>query len=122
MVFAINPGPGQFETFKAAATGAATPTTGTPATPSTTAAAKDIKVVVGGPGVLAFNPPNVQANIGDRIIFEFHQKNHSVVASTFENPCVPLSGGFASPYFPVTDADTVFPTYSVTVNSVSTAF
>lgn len=132
MVFAINPGD-RFAAFKAAATGAAPATstssgtaapgtasstaTGTASTPSATAT-KDIKVVVGGPGALTFNPSNVQANVGDNIIFEFHQKNHSVVASTFDQPCVPHfgEGAFASPYFPVADGATTFPTWSVRVN------
>lgn len=129
MVFAINPGD-RFAAFKAAATGAAAPSgtsttagtpsatttgTGTASAPSSTAT-KDIKVIVGGPGALTFNPSNVQANIGDNIIFEFHQKNHAVVKSTFEAPCVPMASGFDSGFFPVADDATTFPTYSVRVN------
>lgn len=122
MVFAINPGD-KMAAFKAAATGSAAPSSTAPSTasspattPSSTAAPKDIKVVVGGTGVLAFNPSNVQANIGDKITFEFHQKNHSVVASSFEQPCVPVAGGLNSGYFPVSEGDTIFPTFSITVN------
>lgn len=130
MVFAINPGE-RFATFKAAATGAApastsssasstatgttATTTGTSTAPTSTAT-KDIKVVVGGPGALTFNPSNVQANVGDNIIFEFHQKNHAVIKSTFEAPCVPISNGFDSGFFPVGDDATTFPTWSVRVN------
>lgn len=129
MVFAINPGE-RFAAFKAAATGAAAPTgasttasgtasstaTSTSSAPSSTAT-KDIKVVVGGPGALTFSPSNVQANIGDNIIFEFRQKNHAVIASSFDAPCAPLSaGGFDSGFFPVSDDATTFPTYTVRVN------
>jgi len=132
MVFAINPGE-KMAAFKAAATGAApastasTPSTSTTAAPtsSTTATSttpQQIKVVVGGTGVLAFTPSNIQANVGDTILFEFHQKNHSVVASSFDAPCVALSqsvagqAGFNSGYFPVADGATTFPTFSVVVN------
>ncbi|KAJ4362654.1 hypothetical protein N0V95_001362 [Ascochyta clinopodiicola] len=48
-------------------------------------------IQVGGPnGSLAFYPNNVKANAGDMIQFQFHPKNHSVVQSTFDNPCVPI--------------------------------
>jgi plastocyanin len=128
MVFAINPGE-RFAAYKAAATGAAptgtsttagtatsTTASGTSSAPSSTAT-KDIKVIVGGPGALTFSPSNVQANIGDNIVFEFHQKNHAVIASTFDAPCVPLAAsGFDSGYFPVADDATTFPTYTVRVN------
>ncbi|KAF5324888.1 hypothetical protein D9611_004586 [Ephemerocybe angulata] len=133
MVFAVNPGAkmAEFKAKAAGATATATSTsasttatttgTGTTTAPSTTAT-KDIKVIVGGPGALTFNPSNVQANIGDNIVFEFHQKNHAVVASSFDAPCVPLSQsvpaslGFDSGFFPVADTATTFPTYTVRVN------
>lgn len=124
MVFAVNPGD-RLAAFKAAATGAApatTTTTSAGTTPTATGTPKDIRVVVGGPGAFTFNPPNVQANPGDNIIFEFRQKNHAVVASTFEAPCVPLANsapgsGFDSGFFPVADdVSANFPTYSVRVN------
>ncbi|KAF1837389.1 hypothetical protein BDW02DRAFT_595544 [Decorospora gaudefroyi] len=48
-------------------------------------------VQVGGPnGSLAFYPSNVVAAPGDLVQFQFHPKNHSVVQSTFDNPCVPI--------------------------------
>ncbi|KZM20353.1 uncharacterized protein EKO05_0006887 [Ascochyta rabiei] len=48
-------------------------------------------IQVGGPnGSLAFYPNNVKANAGDMIQFQFHPNNHSVVESTFDNPCVPI--------------------------------
>jgi plastocyanin len=42
---------------------------------------------------LHFEPENVVAEIGDLIEFHFLPKNHSVVQSSFEKPCEPLSGG-----------------------------
>ncbi|RXW18872.1 hypothetical protein EST38_g6973 [Candolleomyces aberdarensis] len=127
MVFAINPGE-RLAAFKAAAAGGAAPTTASPTStattgaPSSTATGTDIKVVVGGPGSLTFNPSNVQAQVGDTITFEFRQKNHSVIASSFEAPCVPLAqsspgeAGFNSGYFPVPDGQTTFQTWTVRVN------
>ncbi|KAJ5062000.1 Cupredoxin [Bipolaris maydis] len=48
-------------------------------------------VQVGGPnGSLAFYPNNVAAQPGDMVQFQFHPKNHSVVQSTFDNPCIPI--------------------------------
>ncbi|CAI9630372.1 hypothetical protein GT037_006217 [Alternaria burnsii] len=48
-------------------------------------------VQVGGPnGSLTFSPSNVVAQPGDLVQFQFHPKNHSVVQSTFDNPCTPI--------------------------------
>ncbi|EUC49491.1 hypothetical protein COCMIDRAFT_33129 [Bipolaris oryzae ATCC 44560] len=48
-------------------------------------------IQVGGPnGSLAFYPNNVAAQPGDMVQFQFHPKNHSVVQSTFDNPCIPI--------------------------------
>ncbi|KAG8533991.1 uncharacterized protein KY384_001734 [Bacidia gigantensis] len=33
------------------------------------------------------------AHAGDKLVFHFHPEIHSVVRSTFEQPCVPLEGG-----------------------------
>jgi plastocyanin len=130
MVFAVNPGD-KLAAFQTAATGGAsasstssiaTSTTSTaPSTSSSTVpASRDHKVVVGGTS-LAFNPPNITAQVGDTITFEFHQKNHTVTASSFDAPCRDLSSttgqnGFDSGYIPVADGTTNFPTYTVQVN------
>jgi plastocyanin len=95
MVFAVNPGD-KLAAFQSAATGGTASTSASPSASSTSAAAPtssvvpsstDHKVVVGGTGVLAFNPPNLTAKVGDTITFEFHQKNHTVTASSFAAPC-----------------------------------
>ncbi|KAI8932626.1 hypothetical protein NX059_010124 [Plenodomus lindquistii] len=46
--------------------------------------------VGGSNGTLTFLPNNVQAAPGDLVQFQFNPKNHSVVQSTFDNPCVPI--------------------------------
>jgi plastocyanin len=127
MVFAVNPGD-KLAAFQTAATGGgsasstsaiATSTTSTaPSTSSSTVpTSRDHKVIVGGTS-LAFNPPNITAQVGDTITFEFRQKNHTVTASSFEAPCRDLSSttGFDSGYIPVADGTTKSPTYTVQVN------
>ncbi|CAI6336503.1 unnamed protein product [Periconia digitata] len=47
-------------------------------------------VQVGSNGSLTFSPENLKANVGDLVQFQFHPKNHSVVQSTFDQPCVPI--------------------------------
>jgi len=143
MVFAVNPG-NDFAAFQAAATGgaSATSTTGGVATATATIAVTatsatstgaptstgsvDHKVVVGGTGVLAYNPSNITAQVGDTVTFEFHQVNHTVTQSSFNTPCRALSltsttgaVGFDSGFNPVASGATTFPTYTITVNATT---
>jgi plastocyanin len=81
-------------------------------------------VVVGGPGVLAFNPPFVNAQPRDTIVFEFQQKNHTVTQSSFADPCRRLNAngtlGFDSDFMPVSDDTTSgFPTWNYTVTDTA---
>jgi hypothetical protein len=36
---------------------------------------------------LVFTPEQVKAKVGDRVLFEFHPKNHTVTQSSFAEPC-----------------------------------
>jgi len=87
----------------------------TPAAP----AGVEHKVIVGGPGKLAFDPERITAKPRDTIVFEFHQKNHTVTQSTFGAPCLKKEGGLDSGYFPVADGATEFPTWKLTVNDTA---
>lgn len=128
MVFAVNPG-NQLAAFQAAATGGTAPpsaSSASAAAPTSTGvpSSTDHKVIVGGTGVLAFNPPNITAQVGDTITFEFHQKNHTVTASSFAAPCRDLfstsgQAGFDSGFMAVADGATTFPTYTVQVNNTT---
>jgi len=130
MVFAINPG-SEFARFRAAAMGNATSTSGPSGTSTSAAAAPsstgatDHKVVVGGPGLLIYEPNNIKANPGDTVTFEFRQKNHTVTQSTFAAPCRAITAtnpgqvGIDSGYIPVSDTTTPFPTWTVRVNDTS---
>jgi len=80
-------------------------------------------VIVGGTGILAFNPPHLSAQPCDVIVFEFQQKNHTVTQSSFADPCRKLDAngttGFDSGFFPVADNTTTFPTWNFTVTDTS---
>jgi len=126
MVFAINPGPGQFAQFQAAAQGSASsPSSASAPAASTAPGATDHKVIVGGSGLI-YSPNNIKAQVGDTITFEFHQKNHTVTQSTFGNPCSPLAStsttgqvGFDSGFMPVAANATTFPTWTVSINDTT---
>lgn len=85
---------------------------------TSTSSGSQIKVTVGSSnGSLFFDPAHISANPQDTIIFEFHQKNHSVVQSTFDDPCAPMANGLKSDFFNVPDTQTDnFQQWSVTVN------
>ena len=57
-------------------------------------------VLVGGDAGLVFTPPQLMANIGDIIHFEFHKQNHSVTQSSFDKPCNKLAAGMDSGLMP----------------------
>jgi plastocyanin len=48
-------------------------------------------VQVGADGKLAYDPSTVMAAMGEKVRFWFNPRNHSVVQSSFDKPCVPLS-------------------------------
>ncbi|KDQ10322.1 hypothetical protein BOTBODRAFT_178339 [Botryobasidium botryosum FD-172 SS1] len=81
------------------------------------------RVTVGPNAQLIYDPPFISADIGDKVIFSFRQKNHTVTQSSFQSPCTPLLGpdgvtviAFNSGFNPV-GADVVdnFPEVSLTV-------
>ncbi|KAK4226440.1 Plastocyanin, chloroplastic [Podospora fimiseda] len=53
-------------------------------------------VTVGGPKGLAFEPQQIQAAVGDTVIFTFLSQNHTATQSAFDTPCDPLAGGMDS--------------------------
>ncbi|KXN89901.1 hypothetical protein AN958_04905 [Leucoagaricus sp. SymC.cos] len=92
--------------------------------PTPVAAEGAVHVVkVGGPGVLAFDPPSIQAKPRDIVMFQFQQKNHSVTQSSFADPCRRLNAngtnGFDSGFFPVADNAADFPTWNYTVTDTA---
>lgn len=60
--------------------------------------------VVAGRGGLKFDPDNIVAEIGEVVEFHFTPRNHSVVESSFGNPCQPKDAtSFFSGFFPVAE-------------------
>jgi len=87
--------------------------------PAPAAAGTEHKVIVGGPGKLAFDPERVTAQPGDTILFEFHSKNHTATQSAFTAPCIKKDGALDSGFIPVADSATEFPTWKVVVNDTA---
>jgi plastocyanin len=81
-----------------------------------------IKVVVGGPNGLVFDPPHVSAQPRDIVMFEFQQKNHTATRSSFSSPCAPLQNpnipGFDSGFMPFSGTGN-FPTFNLTINDTT---
>ncbi|MCJ1342086.1 hypothetical protein MMC31_000266 [Peltigera leucophlebia] len=95
--------------------------------PKETLAGGDVKVQVvkvsNKNGNLTFAPNNITAAIGSFVQFHFYPKNHSVVQSTFDNPCVPFKNaskpdqtGFFSGFMPVKADATELPAYTIKIN------
>jgi plastocyanin len=81
-------------------------------------------VIVGGPGQLLFNPAIIQAAPRDTVVFQFHEKNHTVTQSAFSDPCRMLDTngtltGFDSGFMPFAGNGTDFPTYNLTINDTT---
>ncbi|KAJ3793703.1 Cupredoxin [Lentinula aff. detonsa] len=77
-------------------------------------------VSVGPNGQLIYYPEYVLAEVGDTVNMIFHPKNHTVTQSSFDAPCVPLSGGVSSGFLPVaSDSDPELPNFVITVNDTN---
>lgn len=129
MVFSINPGANQAQFVANALATPNTTTTTSGSTTSTTSTAPvasgtptNWQVTVGANGTLAYNPPTIQANVGDTVTFTFEAKNHTVSQSSFAQPCTPLANGFNSGFMPIQAGSTTFPSFTITVNDVSHAY
>jgi len=84
--------------------------------PFAAAAVHDVQVGGAG-GALVYDPEAIAAQPGDQVIFHFNPKNHSVVQSSFADPCGPKDGGVNSGFMPVSANTTDnFPTFTINVN------
>ncbi|XXG97040.1 nucleolar protein [Hypoxylon texense] len=86
----------QTVTADAAATTAGSATT----TAAAAGAATTHTVIVGGAAGLVYTPSEIQANVGDMVIFEFMNANHTASQSTFAEPCKLMAGGMDSGFQP----------------------
>jgi len=75
-------------------------------------------IAVGENQGLTFDPPSINASVGDTVAFQFKAKNHSVTQSSFAAPCT--KSGVDSGFFPVAANATVIPQWSFTLNNAST--
>jgi len=76
---------------------AAPPTeTATATTTGAPAAAVTHNVIVGGPSGLVYTPEFVEAAVGDKVVFEFLARNHTVTQSTLDVPCALKESGVKS--------------------------
>ncbi|PYI07378.1 hypothetical protein BO78DRAFT_443290 [Aspergillus sclerotiicarbonarius CBS 121057] len=74
-------------------------------------------IAVGTHNAPMFIPNRLNANIGDRIIFEFHNINHTLTQSTLEQPCV-AAGGFDSGFGQFNPEDESGISITLSVNSL----
>jgi len=66
-----------------------------------------------------YDPPTVAALEGDIVSFVFSGLIHGVTQSAFENPCVPLPGGFSSGIAGVGTNDSATPVWNLKITNVS---
>ncbi|KAK4228576.1 hypothetical protein QBC38DRAFT_535712 [Podospora fimiseda] len=105
MVQAINAPTTGENTFQAFVEKAKTaPTSKSPADGLPNGGHREILVDVGKNG-LTFEPNNIVELPRTRVRFSFNPRNHSVVQSSFDNPCQPIGpGGFSSGHIPVANS------------------
>ncbi|KAB5555028.1 hypothetical protein GE09DRAFT_1033114 [Coniochaeta sp. 2T2.1] len=100
MVHSIN-APSSGNTFEAYKSKAATaPTSKSPADGLPVGGLRLLSVEVGAEGKLTFTPNNITELQGTVVRYNFNPKNHSVVQSSFNDPCHPLDKGFTSGFIP----------------------
>ncbi|KKZ60606.1 hypothetical protein EMCG_04726 [[Emmonsia] crescens] len=75
------------------------------------------RVTVGAEGEYLFQPGHINADVGDKVVFEFRALNHTLTQSSLNHPCTStqqLDSGFKQ--FNPTDRDDL--TLSLTVNTL----
>jgi len=77
--------------------------------------ASGVHAVDVGQNGLTYNPNTVNASVGDTVQFTFHPINHSVVQSSFGQPCQPQSNGIFSGFMPVSSGQGNS-TFTITIN------
>ncbi|KAF4554086.1 Hypothetical protein D9617_5g069620 [Elsinoe fawcettii] len=75
-----------------------------------------------------FEPNNLEAAVGDTVVFEFYPLNHSVVRADYRYPCVPYEDtgsnrrGFFSGFLPVGRISNDMPQWNITINNTQPIF
>jgi plastocyanin len=126
--YTIPPAPTGTEITQAITLGSSTWTTTYTSFPNSPAPTPDsvngqVHTVIVGGSSFTFDPPHISALPRDTVVFEFHEKNHTVTQSSFDDPCRKLneSGvtGFDSGFMPVAANASIFPTWNYTVTDTS---
>lgn len=86
----------------------------------TTVFAETFLVKVGNNATLLYDPPSIQAKVGDVVSFQFMSKNHTVSQSSFATPCTANPNGVNSGFQFIPANTTVFPVWSFTVSNDTT--
>ncbi|KAB8302973.1 hypothetical protein EYC80_006284 [Monilinia laxa] len=81
-------------------------------------------VVVGSSNtsLLLFTPQEITAQPGDKVEFQFSQRNHTVTQSVFESPCEPIANAINSGFVPTAANQSMVTTFTMTVNSTALMF
>jgi len=81
--------------------------------------ANTVRIAVGLDGNISYTPPNATANVNDTLQFIFYPMNHSVIESSFSEPCTPKAGGFYSGFINTAGAASTIntTTFEVQVNT-----
>ncbi|KAF2221363.1 hypothetical protein BDZ85DRAFT_169882, partial [Elsinoe ampelina] len=75
-----------------------------------------------------FEPNNLEASIGDTVVFEFYPLNHSVVRADYRYPCIPYEDtgadrrGFFSGFLPISRIGNDMPQWNITINDTAPIF
>jgi plastocyanin len=109
-----------------ASTAAAAATGSSPddSSPSGTVSVQVVKVSDES-GSLTYSPNNIQAAPGSMVQFHFYPKNHSVVQSTFANPCVPIGNiapnppGLFSGFMPIAPGSNTLGVFTIAINDTN---
>ncbi|KAF7289558.1 hypothetical protein HMN09_01317800 [Mycena chlorophos] len=83
-----------------------------------------IPITVGAGGKTVYSPNNVNASVGDTVVFSFGApnaaSNHTVTQSTLKSPCEPVAGGFDSGWVEIANTSTApAPTFNLTITNAS---
>ncbi|KAF7893242.1 uncharacterized protein EAF02_000780 [Botrytis sinoallii] len=113
-----------FSQFSTIALMAASLVAGVPTQAPSAADAKVHTVVVGSSNtsLLLFTPQEITAKPGDKVEFQFHERNHTVTQSAFDSPCQPMANAIHSGFVPTAANQSMITTFTMTVNSTAPMF
>ncbi|KAF7856122.1 hypothetical protein EAF04_010075 [Stromatinia cepivora] len=113
-----------FPQFSAIVLMAASLVAGVPAQAPSAPDAKTHTVVVGSSNssLLVFTPQEITAKPGDKVEFQFSERNHTVTQSAFDSPCEPIANAINSGFVPTKANQSMITTFTMTINSTAPMF